>query len=36
MIIDKILYLGGEKTLNLFKVTASLTQPLTPVKVITT
>ena len=36
IIIDDDLYLGGEYKLNVFKVTSSLTQPLTPVKVVTT
>ena len=36
MITDDHLYLGGDKQLYVFKVTASLTQPLAPLKVITT
>jgi len=36
IIIEDDLYLGGEYKLNVFKVTSSLTQPLTPVKVVTT
>ena len=36
MIIDDRLYLGGEYKLHVFKVTTSLTHPLTPVTVIAT
>ena len=36
MIIDDHLYLGGDEQLYVFKVTASLTQPFAPLKVITT
>jgi hypothetical protein len=36
MIIDDRLYLGGDYKLHVFKVSTSLTQPLTPVTQITT
>jgi hypothetical protein len=36
MIIDDRLYLGAESELHVFKVSTSLTQPLTPVTQITT
>ena len=36
MIIDDRLYLGGNYKLHIFKLSSSLTQPLSPVKAITT
>ena len=36
IITDNHLYLGGEYVMHVFEVTASLTQPLVPVKVIDT
>jgi hypothetical protein len=36
MIIDDCLYLGGDKKLNIFEVTPSLTKPLKPVNQIPT
>ena len=36
MITDDHLYLGGHSKLHVFKITASPSQPLTPVTVITT
>jgi hypothetical protein len=36
IIADNHLYLGGEEKLHVFEVTPSLTQPLIPVKVIST
>lgn len=36
IIVDKHLYLGGINALHVFEVSTSLTEPLTPVRVIAT